>query len=168
MHDTWTWNGQTWTEHSSGDLNNGAIPRPSMAYDAAHQKVVLWQYGTGMWVWDNIHWTNLHSANSPDLYIEGILGYDEAHQQIVFWGINNKNGESIPETWIWDGITWISIDASSDSGPGSIDASTKAMVYDTQRRSLLLIVFTEDKFTSQPSVWFWTGASWKLLTTSSN
>ncbi len=163
LHDTWSWNGENWIEHPVGELDNGAIPQPSMACDVEHQTVVLWQYITGTWIWDNTHWINLHPTDSPDLYIEGVLGYDETRRQVVFWGLNRKNGRSIPETWLWDGISWTPVDTGSDRGPTDTLSSAKVMIYDTQRQSLLLIVLTGDKFKRNHSIWLWTGISWQLL-----
>jgi hypothetical protein len=91
------WDGQTWTEGTSGQLSNGDIPQPSLVYDAAHEQVVLWQYGTGTWTWDGRAWTHQQLAGSPDLFIDGVLGYNEAQGQVIFWH-DAHDDEASPET----------------------------------------------------------------------
>lgn len=97
LSDTLAWDGQTWTEGTSGQLSNGDIPQPSLVYDAAHEQVVLWQYGTGTWTWDGRAWTHQQLAGSPDLFIDGVLGYNEAQGQVIFWH-DAHDDEASPET----------------------------------------------------------------------
>jgi hypothetical protein len=61
--DTWTWDGQTWTQQHP-TTSPPARYDSSMAYDVGHQQVVLFGgFGAGMmtgdtWTWDGHDWTH--------------------------------------------------------------------------------------------------------------
>jgi hypothetical protein len=155
LDETWTWDGQIWQQHPSGALSNGAIPQPSMTYDAARQRVMLWQYSTGLWSWEGDRWMNLLATDGPDTYLEGVLGYDETHKMLVLWG--RPSLFDSPESWTWDGKNWVEIDTSTSPGPNSPEAW---MVYDEKRQSLLLITADNDV---PPSAWEWKENGWEPM-----
>ena len=172
LDETWTWDGQTWTEHPSGELSNGAIPQPSMAYDAARQQVVLWQYGTGTWTWDGRAWTHQKTANSPDLFTEGVLGYDESREQVILWH-DAQSGTDNPETWTWDGADWSFVDTGDSPGPEF--SAESHLIDDTQRQALLLFAVISRKEAGgcpgdcfEMPVWSWTGSGWVPVLTAEN
>lgn len=163
LSDTWFWDGATWSEQDSGELSNGAIPQPSMVYDAAHQNVVLWQYTTGAWIWDGQSWYQPNPQHSPDPYLEGLLGYDETRGQVIFWGFKDTVQDWISETWAWNGQDWSLIKTGDNPGPRHIMNSPKVMFFDVSQKALVLIVRTGDKFSDELSVWKWTGSGWERI-----
>ena len=157
LYDAWTWDGKAWQKQPSGQLKEGASPQPSMAYDAVHQRITLWQYGTGLWTWDGKAWQNRTSNPEPYLLQTGTkIGYDEARKQIVYLG---KNEAGTIETWTWDGDTW-TLSAAGLSGFNDLFDDT-AMLYDSTLDALLYITPHGGK--DEPSeILFlaWTGNAW--------
>lgn len=163
LSETWTWDGQTWTEHPSGELSNGAIPQPSLVYDSARQQVVMWQYGTGAWTWDGRAWTHQQAANSPDLFVEGVLGYDEDRGQVILWHPAQADSER-PGIWVWDGVTWSPVN--TGDLPRPIYSAESYLSYDNQYQALLLFTVVSQKAAGEGfelSIWRWTGAGWQLV-----
>lgn len=117
---TWTWDGSTWTAHST----NSAPPTPDvdcgMAFDAATGAVVLMTHrgaGTklGTWTWDGGAWTE-QPATGPD-NISGdapMLAADSATGQLLLYAgeegcANGGFGDClspVSETWGRQNGTW--------------------------------------------------------------
>ena len=68
--DTWTWDGANWTQQSQKTLP-GARIYSAMAYDSAHDQVVLFGGFVGgtflndTWLWDGSNWTQASPQTSP-------------------------------------------------------------------------------------------------------
>ena len=68
-----------------------------MAYDAVHQRVVL--YGGGeTWEWDGVNWTQATPAQSPSVVSGHDLAYDVARQRVVLFG-GNEPADPISRDW---------------------------------------------------------------------
>lgn len=108
LSDTWTWDGKNWNEHAVPGPGNGAIPPPSMTYDGNLKKVVMWQYGEGLWVWDGAAWEKLPLVEGPDRFTEGQLGFDETryYHRLVLRGTSSSDPSLSIKTWTFDGKTW--------------------------------------------------------------
>jgi len=78
LNDTWLWDGTTWTQ-----LVTASSPGPrynsAMAYDAEHNKVVLFSGtggGTETWLFDGTTWTLPGVQNPPPAWDQHIATYD--------------------------------------------------------------------------------------------
>ena len=89
--DTWTWNGTTWTQHAVA--GPPARMAPTMAYDAARQRVVLYGGATAttqlgdVWEWDGEGWLERTPAND----VVGAraltsMAYDATSRHVVLYG----------------------------------------------------------------------------------
>src|SRR6185312_3283923 len=79
------------------------------AYDAAHQRVVLFGGGPGTladtWLWDGDDWTQATPASSPPARFDETLAYDPVHAQVLLFG--GTDGTTLfGDTWLWDGTNW--------------------------------------------------------------
>ncbi len=114
LADTWTFDGKAWvrvlTAHSPTPRQQA-----SMAYDAAHQVVLLFggvdNSGTILndtWSFNGIDWTQLMPINSPSPRFWASIAFDAAHNQIVlFGGSPAQNATNLDnDTWTWDGTNW--------------------------------------------------------------
>jgi hypothetical protein len=111
LNDTWTWNGQDWTE---------AVPAESppargfarLAVDTAHGEAVLFGGFEALqdtWTWDGSTWTEQHPTNTPPGIHEANamneqLVYDSARKVIVFAGPDEVTLTT--RTFIWSGTDW--------------------------------------------------------------
>ncbi|MDR2014094.1 MAG: hypothetical protein LBP99_00520, partial [Azoarcus sp.] len=91
LGDTWTWDGNTWTQQFPAD-SPPARYWGTMAYDAARGQVVLFG-GTGensvmgdTWTWDGGAWTQRSPATSPPARSSPSMAYDAARGEIVLFG----------------------------------------------------------------------------------
>src|SRR5438067_931367 len=116
----------------------------AMAYDAAHQQIVLFggsnnaSGGLGdTWTWDGSDWTEQSPAHSPGASFSS-MAYDAANGTVVLFDGN---------TWTWDGSDWTQqspLHTPSSSGPIAYDAATQ----------------TVDLFGSDGETWTWDGSDW--------
>ena len=93
LSDTWTWDGSSWTEQHPA-VNPGARQDATMAFDAAHNEVVLYggsEYrppaGSGLvndtWAWDGSNWHRVVTAHAPAATGTAGLAYDSQRNQLL-------------------------------------------------------------------------------------
>jgi hypothetical protein len=109
--DTWVWNGTDWKqEHPAKSPSGRALP--SMAYDAADGKVVLFGGATSTvvvsdtWVWNGTDWKQEHPVHSPPARYSAAMAYDEAEGQVVLFGGLDSTDNLLRDTWVWNGTDW--------------------------------------------------------------
>lgn len=158
LDDTWTWDGNTWTQQLppvSPPARNGY---GNMVYDAATQTVVLFggNNSAGVlgdtWTWDGIAktWTRRSPPASP-VAESASMAYDAATRTVVLFG-------SSADTWTWNGIAW------TQQFPASAPSARiqQAMTYDSDLGVVVLFGgavggIWED---STNDTWMWNGTKW--------
>lgn len=176
MNTTWTWNGAVWQQQhpaTSPSARTGA----AMAYDVAHQQIVL--YGgitvdgisSETWTWDGVTWQLHHVTSLPSLSQNALLVYDKATQQTLLFGGTSAGGvqPSPGSTWAWNGTGWFSVAA--QGAPTGLyesatydDATQTVIVYAVQ--GLVNKLETPSSTGASAPVsqtWIWNGSAWKLL-----
>jgi hypothetical protein len=145
LSDTWTWDGKNWTRHDVPGPGNGAIPPPSMTYNGNLKKVVMWQYGEGLWAWDGAAWEKLPLVNGPDRFTEGQLGFDEPryYRRLVLRGTSGSGPSTSIKTWTFDGKTWELVEEQT-AGEGNYQDAK--MVYAFAHQALLLATPSGGKY----------------------
>ncbi len=161
--DTWVWNGTTWAEKSpsnSPSIRSGA----AMAYDAAHQQVVLFG-GTyagrnlpDTWVWDGTNWTLKSPATQPPARYDAAMAWDPVHNQAVLFGGNGDTG-TLSDTWTWDGTNWTQ--KAPDTSP--TPRTGARMAFDTVRNQAVLFGGREEGLLGD--TWAWDGTNWASVQT---
>jgi hypothetical protein len=144
LDDTWTWDGNNWTEQHPA-LRPPGTYESAMDYDAVIGEVVLVAQPSGgsvqTWAWDGTTWHQLHPAASPHDHSTAIA-YDPLARQMVLPGSDG--------TWTFDGVTWSQAPA---AGLGQHSLAT--MAYDAATSSMLLFANG-----GPTATWTWDGAAW--------
>jgi hypothetical protein len=148
-NDTWTWDGATWTEQNPAH-SPAARANAAMAYDAAHQQVVLFGGSNNTngaddtWTWDGSDWTQQSPAHHPTgSYSRGPMTYDGATQTIVLF---------VGDTWTWDGSDW-----TQQSPAHSPPNAGGSITYDGDHQEVVL-------FGGSGDTWTWDGSDWTQKT----
>lgn len=111
LDDTWTWNGQDWTQaHPTQSPTGRGFAR--LAVDVAHGEAVLFggfEALNDTWTWDGATWTLQHPTNTPPAINEANamaaqMVYDTAKKVVVFAGPNQRTRET--ETFTWSASDW--------------------------------------------------------------
>jgi hypothetical protein len=149
FNDTWTWDGQTWTqEHplNSPPARGGA----SMAFNAADNTIVLFggqdsiNHALGdTWIWNGSNWVQQQPAASPGPRAHGGLAFHPTVHGLLLFG--GDLPQILLDTWTWDGTTWRQV--VTTGGP---QVPPVAMVYDEAAR---LIFFLD----TDAETWSWGG-----------
>jgi hypothetical protein len=158
-HDTWTWNGTTWTEQSP-TTSPPASSYDSMVYDAATGNVVLLvdTNPAQTWVWDGSTWTEQQPATSPPPRTFAAMTYDASTGNVVlFGGYSFVSGDPLGDTWVWDGSTWTqqqpATSPSAREGP--------SMAYDAATGNVVLFGGeTVSGVRPYGNTWVWDGSTW--------
>lgn len=145
LGNTWTFDLQGWHRRSPA-----LSPPPSaivlMAYDSAHQEVVVYVpnfagcNSATMWTWDGSTWTP-HPTAGPAPGRASAMAYDPALGQLLLVGTSRCNLDS-SETWTWDGRAWTQLHPGGSTPPVGIlgglayDATNGSMVFADERLSL--------------------------------
>jgi hypothetical protein len=155
--ETWSWNGSHWTFLHPA-TSPPAVENPSIAYDAATQKVVLFggevvsepdnipQNGAASgatWLWNGTTWTEASAPASPPARFGASMAYDPDLGATVLFGGVAGNVTAQPPTgpvtvfddmWSWNGTTWTQMQPAS-LPPGRFFSQ---MTYDATRHELVL------------------------------
>jgi hypothetical protein len=151
LSDTWEWDGTTWAQRFPSRSPSARNGHYAMAYDAAHQRVVLTGAGE-TWEWDGTTWTQRLPALAPRAREYHAMAYDAARQRVVLFG--GLDGNYLSETWEWDGMAWTQkFPASSPRSRGN-----HTMAYDFARQRVLLFGGSDGNRLSD--TWEWDGATW--------
>jgi hypothetical protein len=111
---TWTFDGRTWTGHTSGGHPRG-LEFGAMAYDDSTSRVIHFGGGEAFdffndtWAWNGASWTQLTPSTSPSVRSEAVAAYDGADRQVVIYGggvHTQASGTTYYDTWTFDGSTW--------------------------------------------------------------
>jgi uncharacterized protein (TIGR03437 family) len=161
LNDTWVWAGSNWTQESpqnSPPIRNG----PAMAYDSAHDQVVLFggEYGTvpytDTWTWDGTNWTQVFPMVSPSIRHDHAMAYDPVHGQVVLFGGGVGNNFSfLNDTWVWDGTNWTQVFPQT-SPPARLGHQ---MAYDSAHGKIVLFGGANSSLI-YGDTWLWDGSNW--------
>jgi hypothetical protein len=143
LGDTWTWDGTDWTKRTpvhSPDGRQGA----GMAYDAAHEKVVLFggrRFGD-TWTWDGTDWTKRTPVHSPYQRLDMGMASDALGEVVLFGGACAR---ACADTWTWDGTDWTqrpagTISVSQKSGPPGVNILVQGWSFATLENVKLYFV----------------------------
>ncbi|MCU1458135.1 MAG: Esterase [Actinomycetia bacterium] len=104
IRDTWTWTGTDWT-----NMNPVHTPQsndhPAMAYDAAHDQLIVMNGGT--WGWTGSDWADLAPADAPG--DASSMAYDANAGRLI--------ADTGGATWTWNGANWLQIETPTTPTP---------------------------------------------------
>jgi hypothetical protein len=159
--DTWAWDGTRWARLETD--GPGAHDHHAMAYDAAHDKVVLQGGADGSsilpgetWGFDGTRWSLLaDAANGPGPRVHHAMAYDGGRERVVLYGGfgPQRDEASEAETWAWDGTRWERV---ATTGPGP--RARHRMAYDATAGLVILFGGGDD-----PRTGGWDGMTWRVL-----
>ena len=150
-----------WTQKQ--DIGPSARDFPSMTFDAARQRVVLFggQLANGelrsdTWSWDGTDWTQLADIGPPPR-VAAAIAFDAARQRVVLAGGFPTAG-TLTDTWEWDGAEWTQL---ADTGPDA--RAMHAMAYDAGRKQVVLFGGLDNANNVLGDTWAWDGTEWTQL-----
>lgn len=152
FNDTWTWDGNLWTQDLAG-LAPSARRDHAMAYDAVRRRVVLFGGNDGgvladTWEWDGATWTRPSPAASPSPRDRHAMAFDATRGRVVLLG------ES--DTWEWDGTIWT--DRSTAGNPAG--RLSPGLAYDAARQRTVTFGGVNRNANAFAGTATWNGAAW--------
>ncbi len=164
--DTWTWNGQAWTDRSSG-VHPGPRQGGAFAFDEARGVAVLFggqsldgQMLDDTWTWDGQHWTRQAPVSHPSARDGAAAVYDSVRHVVwLIGGFSSANDGPRMDTWKWDGQNWTQVvpKTSPPSGWSSLDT---AFYRASGRVVTLMYTKAGQGGVPQAETWTWDGAAW--------
>jgi hypothetical protein len=161
LGDTWTWDGNTWTELPV----SGPLPRSSPAMTTLNGVSVLFGADNALptlpadtWGWDGSQWSIVSPASSPS---HPTLRDDTAMatldgKAILFGGLESLGsaGTSVlGDTWQWDGAAWTQLQV---AGPSARYGHTMT----TAGGKIVLFGGNADGNVIFGDTWEWDGQAW--------
>jgi hypothetical protein len=134
----------------------------TMAYDAAHNKVVMFggggdvSYLSDTWSWDGINWKPEMPTTIPPARSLHAMAHDAGHNKVVMFG--GSNGAYLNDTWTWDGSNWKR--ETPATSPPVREGS--ALAHDGRN----VVLFGGESTTTYDDTWTWDGVNWKSETPS--
>src|SRR5260370_31753035 len=104
--DSWTWNGETWTQvAASGPAC--MFGGPVADFDPVAQRVLLFgMVGGGLpetWLWDGSKWQRQSPVHSPDGRATPSMALDPLRGQVLLFGGFSPGHGASSDTWTWNG-----------------------------------------------------------------
>lgn len=165
LHDTWEYDGATWTQRASSGPPNSAYDQ--MVFDAARRTVVLFGgFGEAgvdapttaqTWEWDGNRWTMAAELPALKSRLGPGMAYDIARGRVVlFGGALYASGPQMADTWEWDGATWAQPAGRVQPGPRARHAMTLA----SRGTGVVMFGGVDAGGARQNDTWLWNGSSW--------
>jgi hypothetical protein len=165
---TWSWNGVTWAQLSTG-TNPHTRFFAGMDFDQATASVVLFggdeggtNYLGDTWNWaypssTPVGWTHLSPTSSPSVRENAAMEFDPATGQTVLFG-GEVGTTVLGDTWVWNGSSWQQVFTST--APSA--RAGAAMAYDPALGKLFLFGGTNGtKYFDD--LWWWNGSNWASI-----
>ncbi len=132
-----------------------------MAYDAAHQQVVMFG-GTAdnsalladTWTWNGIDWVQQNPTAVPPARYGPSMDYDATHSQVVMFGGLGDSG-ALADTWTWNGTNWLLHNVAAPAPRFS-----HAMAYDANHQQMVLFGGVAANSAALGDTWTWDGTVW--------
>jgi uncharacterized protein YjbI with pentapeptide repeats len=164
LGDTWTWNGEEWTEQFPVH-NPPARAHAPLVFDSVRDNVLMyggWAPGTFLddtWTWNGSDWTQ-DNVPGPGPRHSVALAFDQSTGTAVLFGGAAANGEPEGGTWTWDGANWTpQTPAQSPS-----DRQGAAIAYSSSLGQVVLFggvgVNGYHPWTPLGDTWTWDGDNW--------
>jgi hypothetical protein len=172
-NDTWVWDGSNWTQKFPA-YSPPPMAGHSMVFDSARKKIVLSAPSNNLagfndtWTWDGSDWTFEDSSSRPVSRIYAAMAFDSLRNQaVLFGGIDWTSGNSLGDTWVWDGSNWTQKFPATSPRARSF-AFSQGMAYDAARAQVLLFGGGLERLGASYETWVWDGLNWtqKLPATS--
>lgn len=103
LHDTWTWDGRTWTE-ITGEIVSPPITGAAGAYDASVKNALLMNYD-GMHEWAQDHWTRMVTDDAPPAREDSRMTVLPSTGIALFGGNKDEIGP-FNDLWIHTSAGW--------------------------------------------------------------
>jgi hypothetical protein len=157
--DTWTWDGQAWSQVAVG---SGPSLFTSMgAFDQARGVLVVFGVQSGgtpeTWTWDGSRWTQHKPATSPPARAVGSMGWDPVSKRMLLFGGRRDDTGVRDDTWLWDGSNW------TEQHPAVAPSPRLGAAIASGQR---LVLYGGGDLLSD--TWIWTGSTWKQMTPAQN
>ena len=135
LKDTWLWENGTWVETDSSGPWYPKTDPPGMVYDSNNARILMWQPGEGLWVWDGQAWSGPQvSENGPSIHSSALVTYDTMQLQIIL--LEKPDLAHQYKVWTGSGTRWKAWDTGDDPAttyPGDL------LVYHSERQQALLL-----------------------------
>lgn len=151
LHDTWEWDGATWTEVDVDVPPPGRWLHGAAYLDAIESVVVFGGRGTtpddrfaDTWGFDGTTWTKLAGALDPGpgaLSEIRAVAWDSHRDKVVLFGGNYVDVFAQPLTWELDADGWRRIETPLGT---TLPTYASPMVYDEARARMVMVRATED------------------------
>jgi cysteine-rich repeat protein len=154
---TWLWDGATW---SLAPAATPVIDQGALAYDAGREVSVLFgDEPAATWEWDGVAWTERTPAVSPSGRAAHGMAYDDARAKVVlFGGVDLISGDTLDDTWEWDGSAWL--ERAAVQRP--LGRQLHGMTYDP-RRGAVVVYAGWSGGGNLGDLWAWDGDTWAEL-----
>jgi hypothetical protein len=147
---------------ASASASTAALPYfgllPSIAYDATHRQIVMFNNRGETWLWAANRWSQAHPAVSPSRRIGAVAAWDPLMDAVLLVGGQSYADESVlHDTWSWNGSNWRQFGTRTAS---PLEGFMFAMTYDSDLEQMVL-VGSDIRYGPPIHVWTWDGASWQ-------
>ncbi len=156
-------------ERVSSYLNESWEAGPTMVYDVARQRVVLWggvPRASSLWEWDGTRWQErrVSGKRRPDTRaLPGMTYVSSRAQTLLFGGRVGTTPRN--DFWAWDGLYWEELVPKGGKVPAA--RVRPALAYDPHRDRVVLVggtrLLENGTVAAFQDTWEWDGARWSEM-----
>ena len=130
---------------------------PTLAYDANHGQVVIFNNRGETWLWAKNRWTQAHPTVSPSGRIGAVAAWDPLMGAVLLVGGQSYADETVlHDTWSWNGSNWREFGTRTAS---PLEGFVFAITYDSDLEEMVL-VGSDFRLGTPVRLWTWDGVAW--------
>ncbi|MFZ3262496.1 MAG: choice-of-anchor D domain-containing protein [Terriglobales bacterium] len=162
-HDTWVFNGTTWTQLNPA-VSPGNRRDHAMVFDPATGQVFLFGGESAVspltplgdtWVWNGSNWTKVASSG-PNPRRGAAMAYDPVRNRVVLFG--GYDGTTLySDTWAWNGSSWQELPVT-----GPLPRQYASASFD-EVNGVTVLFGGDDTSVANDETWIWDGTTWSQL-----
>ena len=121
--------------------------------------LAVWSRVASAQVTPALTWSQQSPATSPSVRLGATMAYDPSTNQVVLFGGQGSNGNTLNDTWNWNGTTWTQLSPAT-SPPSREDAT---MAYDPNSGQVVLFGGLNNNGNGTSllgDTWTWNGTTW--------
>jgi hypothetical protein len=169
LNDTWEYNGVDWTQVQPAGSPPGRVNiQDAMVFDSQRNRTVLFGglsasgYLNDTWEYNGSTWTQRSPAVSPPARDSHAMVYDPLRHVIVLFGgySGNPSNLYLNDTWEYNGTSWTQV----NTPESPLGRNHHAMVYDSQRRVVVLFGGRSAADPQLDDTWEYNGSTWTQIT----
>jgi hypothetical protein len=168
-YDTWSWDGSAWTEETNAGSFRAAVDH-AVSEEASGRLIMFGGQELNqsrpiqtMYRLEGGRWAQLAPNTLPSARSFHAMAHDYERGLTILYGGTVTDRSASSETWAWDGVDWSLVEIASGSSSQPPAMSSARMVYDHERRRVVMFGGKTTAGEYVNTLWAFEGDRWRQV-----